>query len=88
MKNKKIITMIFAIAMAFSCVNIPVYAVNSTSTETITEITAENSQQLWERFIKYDLRITDYSSLSEEEKDLCKFIFETELNSEDRKSVV
>ncbi len=83
MKNKKIITMIFAIAMVFSCVNMPVYAKNNTSTEYVTEITAENNPELWERFIKYDLRITDYSSLSEEEKDLCKFIFETELNSED-----
>ncbi len=83
MKNKKIITMISAIVMAFSCVNIPVYAVNSTSTETITEITAENSQQLWERFLKYDLCILDYDSLTDEQKELCKFIFETELNSED-----
>lgn len=83
MKNKKIITIISAIIMAFCCVNMPVYAVNSTSTETVTQITVENSQQLWERFLKYDLRITDYNSLSEEEKDLCKFIFETELNSED-----
>lgn len=38
---------------------------------------------LWDRFIKYDLRITDYNSLSKEEKDLCKFIFETERSSED-----
>ncbi len=83
MKNKKIITMISAIVMAFSCVNMPVYAVNSTSTETITEITAENSQQLWERFLKYDLCILDYDSLTDEQKELCKFIFETELNSED-----
>ncbi len=46
MKNKKIITMISAIAMAFSCVNMPVYAKNNTLTEYVTEITVENSQQL------------------------------------------
>ncbi len=33
---------------------------------------------LWERFLKYDLCITDYDSLTDEEKELCKFIFETE----------
>lgn len=33
---------------------------------------------LWERFIKYDLCITDCSSLTDEEKELCRFIFETE----------
>ncbi len=33
---------------------------------------------LWDNFIKYDLRITDYDALAEEEKELCKFIFETE----------
>ena len=33
---------------------------------------------LWDRFIKYDLRITDYEALTDEEKELCKFIFETE----------
>lgn len=46
-------------------------------------ITAENSPELWERFLKYDLCITDYDSLTDDEKELCKFIFETELNSED-----
>ena len=49
MKNKKIITMISAIAMVFSCVNMPVYAKNNTSTEYVTEITAENNPELWER---------------------------------------
>jgi hypothetical protein len=29
---------------------------------------------LWEKFIKYDLCITDYRALTDEEKELCKFI--------------
>ncbi len=33
---------------------------------------------LWDSFIGYDLRIADYDSLTDEEKELCKFIFETE----------
>lgn len=33
---------------------------------------------LWDNFIKYDLRITDYDELSDYEKELCSFIFETE----------
>lgn len=33
---------------------------------------------LWDNFIKYDLRITDYEALTDEEKVLCAFIFETE----------
>lgn len=52
----------------------------------VSNVYAENIQpdySLWDRFIKYDLRITDYDALSEEEKDLCKFIFETERSAED-----
>lgn len=33
---------------------------------------------LWDNFIKYDLRITDYNALTDEEKELCRFIFERE----------
>ncbi len=38
---------------------------------------------MWDRFIKYDLRITDYDSLTDKEKELCRFIFETERSSKD-----
>ena len=37
---------------------------------------------LWDKFIKYDLCITDYDSLTNEEKDLCHFIFDTEQSSD------
>ena len=37
---------------------------------------------LWDKFIKYDLCITDYDSLTNEEKDLCRFIFVTEQSSD------
>ncbi len=33
---------------------------------------------LWDKFLKYDLCITDYDALTAEEQELCKFIFETE----------
>lgn len=52
----------------------------------VSTVHAENIQpdySLWDRFIKYDLRITDYDALSDEEKELCRFIFETERSSED-----
>lgn len=38
--------------------------------------------RLWDKFLKYDLRITDYSALTDEEKELCRFIFETEQRSD------
>ncbi len=37
---------------------------------------------LWEKFLKYDLCITDYTALTPEQKELCHFIFDTEQNSE------
>ena len=33
---------------------------------------------LWDKFLKYDLCITNYNALSEEKKQLCHFIFDTE----------
>lgn len=44
-----------------------------------TNISAK--ENLWDKFIKYDLCITDYNSLTEQEKDLCHFIYDTEQNS-------
>ena len=44
---------------------------------------AEQTNEKWDRFIKYDLCIDDYSSLNDNEKALCKFIFDTEQNSPD-----
>ena len=38
---------------------------------------------LWDKFLKYDLCITDYDSLTEEEKELCHFIFETEQGTDE-----
>lgn len=38
----------------------------------------EADYNLWEKFLTYDLCITDYNSLTDEQKELCKFIFETE----------
>ena len=46
----------------------------------MTASAADNS--LWEKFLKYDLCITDYTALTPEQKELCHFIFDTEQNSE------
>ncbi len=74
------------VALILSCVLCCTYSpvcVNAVEMIEDTQVTVENSPELWERFLKYDLCILDYDSLTGEEKDLCKFIFETELNSED-----
>ena len=42
----------------------------------------EPDNSLWNKFLKYDLCITDYSSLSAEDKALCHFIFDTEQSSD------
>ena len=45
--------------------------------------TAETADTKWERFLKYDLCISDYSSLSEEDQQLCHFIYDTEQAAND-----
>lgn len=44
---------------------------------------AYDSSEKWDRFLRYDLCITDYDSLSDSEKELCRFIFDTEQSAED-----
>lgn len=44
---------------------------------------AEATNNLWSKFIKYDLCITNYDSLTDEEKELCQFIFDTEQAAND-----
>ncbi|MCR5109342.1 MAG: leucine-rich repeat protein [Ruminococcus sp.] len=65
-------TMSILISGIISMAAIPFAAVN-----------AEDNTELWEDFLKYDLCITDYESLTEKEQELCHFIFDTETNSED-----
>ena len=43
----------------------------------------EPDNSLWNKFLKYDLCITDYSSLDDTEKELAHFIFDTEQSSDD-----
>ena len=40
------------------------------------------NEELWNNFLKYDLQIYDYDSLTKEKQELCKYVFETEINSE------
>ena len=90
---KKILSILSALMLSVACMPYTVYAdgnyfgrgdgyvdplPNFTGNE---ETTVENNPELWEKFLEYDLCITDYDSLTSEEKDLCRFIFETEQSS-------
>lgn len=44
---------------------------------------AATDVSLWDKFIRYDLCIIDYDSLTSEEKELCHFIFDTEQAADD-----
>ena len=78
---KKFISLFLSAVLCCTYSPVCVQAVETVSTA--TDITIENSPELWKKFLKYDLRITDYESLTDEEKDLCKFIFETEQSTTD-----
>ena len=41
------------------------------------------NENLWNKFLKYDLCITNYNALTDEEKELCRFIFDTEQAADD-----
>ncbi len=44
---------------------------------------AETNDNTWFKFIKYDLCISDYEKLTEQQKDLCHFIYDTEQSADD-----
>ena len=46
-------------------------------------VSAADDDALWEKFLRYDLCITDYDALTEEEQELCHFIYDTEQSSKD-----
>ncbi len=54
-----------------------------TSAIPFTAIAADEETELWNKFLKYDLCITDYDSLTEKEQELCHFIYDTETRAED-----
>ena len=72
MKNK-IKSMLLACTMTVSCLPFSWISANA----------ATPDYSLWDKFIKYDLCITDYDSLTDTEKDLCHFIFDTERSADD-----
>ncbi|MDE6425175.1 MAG: leucine-rich repeat protein [Ruminococcus sp.] len=78
---KKFIAMLSAFIIYF--VSVPIYVNAVEETDMTSNITVENNLELWERFLKYDLCILDYDALTGDKKDICRFIFETELNSPD-----
>lgn len=85
---KKIIAMLLTVIFGFSFSPVYVKATKINSIaygEKYSELkfnseyySKEPDFNLWDKFIKYDLCITDYDSLTDEEKELCEFIFETE----------
>lgn len=60
----------------FLAITISTLIINSICPQRVYSI--EPDYQLWNKFLKYDLCITDYNALSEEEQELCHFIFDTE----------
>ena len=90
---KKVLSTLLTIMISVACLPYTVYAdgnyfgrgndyIDSMPNFTGNkETTVEDSPELWEKFLKYDLCITDYESLPGNEKDLCRFIFETEQSS-------
>ena len=87
----KIKSMLLACTMAVSCLPFSWTSANAAEVFTpynVSEYTSncfyddiycnDVDYNLWDKFIKYDLRITNYNSLTEKERDLCRFIFETE----------
>lgn len=77
----KIKSMLLALTITVS--SVPFSGITANAIDLSDSYTQEVDWDLWERFLKYDLLITDYEALTDEEKDLCKFIFETERSAED-----
>lgn len=85
---KKIIAMLLTVIFGFSFspvyvkatkINLIAYGEKYSKLKSNSEYySKEPDFNLWDKFIKYDLCITDYDSLTDEEKELCEFIFETE----------
>ncbi len=46
-------------------------------------VSAGENDDLWERFLRYDLCITDFDALTAEQQELCHFIFDTEQAAND-----
>lgn len=74
---KKIRTFLLSLIMTL---NVIMLSINVSAAD---DIVYDVDYSLWDKFIKYDLCITDYNSLSDEQKELCRFIFETEQKSGD-----
>lgn len=56
---------------------ITILSLTITSFPSIRTESAQNNDK-WKNFLRYDLCITNYDALSDEEKQLCHFIFDTE----------
>ena len=67
----KSISIMLSLAFAFSSISAIPYSVGG------------EDFSLWEKFLKYDLCITSYNSLTDKEKELCHFIFDTEQAADD-----
>ena len=83
--KKKILSLALCAAMSVCSISASVAVKAESYTEAVynTNNSNEVDYSLWDKFIKYDLCIADYDSLTDKEKELCKFIFETENSSND-----
>ncbi len=77
----KIKSLILALTIAVS--SVPFSGITANAVDLSESYTQEVDWSLWERFLKYDLCITDYDSLTDEQKELCEFIFVTERSAND-----
>lgn len=71
------------LALTITVSSMPFTGITASAVDLSDSYTQEVDWNLWERFLKYDLCITDYDYLTDEEKELCKFIFETERSAKD-----
>ena len=67
MKKQKIIVLLTSLICAFFCILSP-FTAKTVAISKDTVITCKNNPELWERFLKYDLCVLDYDSLTDEKK--------------------
>ena len=81
--KKKLSALLACIMVVSGLGSMPAYAFEYDTNAYMEEYySKEVDYSLWDKFIKYDLCITDYDSLTDEQKSLCEFIFETERSAQ------
>ena len=77
--KKRILAALSAVVLTMYAAPLLVHGTSIPNTATARPIDQMPiDESLWEKFLRYDLCITDYAAMSESEQALCRFIFETE----------